>query len=65
MIRVVDITSIRFLRMIYGIEFMLETPGGFGYDTAEQAMAALDQDLIENGWTFLTQEQWDKYQLLF
>ena len=34
------------------------------YDTMEQAMTALDQELIEHGYTLLTQEQFDKYKLL-
>jgi hypothetical protein len=44
-------------------------PMGFGrnhemFPSKETAMAALDDELVRNGWSFLTQEQWDRWSLL-
>ena len=36
-----------------------------GYDTAEEAMSALDQYLLSTGWVFISEERAQKLQLLF
>lgn len=34
------------------------------YSSEQLAMEALDKELISRGWEFLTQEEYDKYQIL-